>query len=128
VIVPISVVSVQRKAKRISKRSPSSSSGHPLLIRETPSLLEDAQDLLLQLVRQPHGRTISLSRRLLGNVLVAGTAAARVVVGIVVMAGPDSRLGDQVLVQAGDLLDARVADVGCACGEEREWSALWSVS
>lgn len=93
-----------------------------------PSLLEDAHNLLLQLVRQPDGRPALRGRLLRGNVLVAGAAAARVVVGVGVLAGPDSRLGDQVLVQPRDRLDARVADVGRACGEENGMVSLVEVS
>jgi hypothetical protein len=48
-------------------------------------------------------------------VLVASAAAARVVVGVV-LAGLESDLGHEILVCADRLLlDARVADVGCAC-------------
>lgn len=81
-------------------------------------LLKNPQNLPLQLIRQPdrrRGRPIRGSRLgLLGNVLVAGPAAAHVVVGVVVGADPHGRLRDQVLVGARHLLDALVCDVGGA--------------
>ena len=93
--------------------------------------LERAKNLLLQLVGQADGRGAGderglglLGRSHLGDdVLVAGAAAARVVVGGLA-AVADRRLGDQVLVGPHHLLDALVADVGRACFSREETPEL----
>ena len=77
-------------------------------------LLEDAKDLVLQLVGKAGGDVVPLLLGLvLRDVLVAGAAATDVVVRVV-LARPHRRLGHQLLIQPRAALLVCIADVGRA--------------